>query len=281
MINSNAVPLHKKTQSQWLIGCIFFLPFVCPFLMEFIGLSSLVRYIMDICWVMLLVLLTLNPGKRVHIRRFSYWIGAFLVYAVVSYLFQFQSPLYLLWGIRNNFRFYVFFVAVACFLRTQDRDRYMHYLDVLFWINATASALQFFIWDYKGDHVGGLFGVLNGANGYTNIFLVIYLAKTMIWLLSRQESSMSSYMKIVVCLVLAAFAELKFFFIEAVVIICAVVFLSGFTFRKLFFLLFSFIALFIGVNVLVIIFPESFFVLTYPLFLNPPPLLWAILHLVI
>ncbi len=256
MIKNGKLTIYKKTQSQWLVWLLFLLPFICPGLIELLKLPLAVRYSMDICWCSLLVYLMLNRSRLRRIPVMVGWIGAFAAYAIIGGLFQLQSPFYLLWGIRNNFRFYVFFAAVVCFLKNDEKERYMECLDVLFWINAGISVVQYFVLDHNGDNLGGLFGVLAGANGYTNIFLVIYLAKTLLWHFNNREKMLSAYSKIGICLVIAALAELKFFFVEAAVIIAMTVVFARISFRKIIMAVFVVVALLVGANFLGKLFPE-------------------------
>ncbi len=252
----NRIKIPRRTQSQWLIWCLFFLPSICPFFTLILKFPTMIRYSMDICWGLLLVLIALNYKKTRRINSLCGLAALFFCYAVLVYLPQFQSALFLLWGVRNNFRFYVFFIGVACFLREKDKSAYIRYIDVLFWLNAAASVVQFFLMGYRRDNLGGLFGTEGGTNGYTNILLVVYLSKTVIWYLNGSERAVSSFTKILICMMIAAFAELKFYYVEAVVIILLAVLITRSSARKISLVLFSAIAVLCGLTALLVCFPD-------------------------
>ena len=138
-----------------------------------------------------------------------------------------------MWGVRNNFRFYAVFFAVISFLSYDDADMIFKLFDFLFWINFAVSLLQYFVFGYKQDSLGGIFGVEHGANAYTIIFLLIVLSKSLISYMSKQESMLSCFSKCGAALFIVALAELKAFFVFffIVVILCSI--LTSFSWRKL------------------------------------------------
>ncbi len=250
------VEQEPRPQGQALIWCILLLPFLCPFLMEVLGFPSLVRYLMDLCWVGGAGFALMQVRRLRGAVPFCCWIGVFLAYVLIAYCFLFQSPFYFLWGLRNNFRFYLFFLTVICLVRKKDRGDFLRCLDMLFWVNFLITLVQFFLLDYEGDFLGGIFGVQKGVNGYTNIFLVICLTRSVLWFFNGQENMLLCFLKVGACILIAALTELKFFFVETAVILVLCAMITKFSWKKLALMGFSAVVLVAGAVLLLRYFPE-------------------------
>lgn len=252
------IRIKKRSQTGWLCWLIIVLPFFFGTINDLLGLPWGIRYILDVAWFALLLLMFVHRGRLEwrNTRGLITWTILFLVYTALAYFPQFQSVLYYLWGVRNNFRFYGAFFAFAIFLSAQDVEDYFKLFDKLFWINLVVSLVQFFAFEKKGDNLGGLFGVESGANGYTNIFFCIILTKSVVLCLSKKEKVSACVWKFVAAMVVAALAELKFFFIEAIMIIVLAVLVTNFSWRKVLIMVGGLAGIFAGAMLLVQIFPN-------------------------
>ena len=143
------------------------------------------------------------------------------------------------------------------FLRSDDVSRYFKLLDFLFWGNAIVCFVQYFVFGIYGDWLGGIFGTTTGCNSYTNMFFVIISIKTIIFTLNKKENIWSCIAKFGVMFVLAAFAEIKFFYIIfALIVVMSVVF-TDFSWRKFTIVILGLGGLVVGAYVLTIVFPNS------------------------
>lgn len=251
------IKIKKRTQPGWLMWLLIMLPFFLATLNELLHLPWAIRYVLDVAWIFLLCLLT-RFRRRLNLyeaKGISVWVILFLVYTLCVYLIQFQSPLYYLWGVRNNFRFYAAFFAFAAFLTPKDTEDYLKVFDKLFWLNVVVSLIQYFGMGLKGDYLGGIFGIEKGGNGYTNIFFVIVITKSILFYLEKRESSWSCISKCAAAILVAALAELKFFFIEFAVIIVLAVLFTNFTWRKLWVIVGGLAAVAVGAVLLTSLFP--------------------------
>lgn len=221
----------KRMQPETLARLLLILPFFLSWLPGGAG------YLLDLVWLLLVVFLIcfwsrLGGGR---LGGLALWVLTFLGLTAAVYLVQFQSAWYYLWGFRNNFRFYAAFFSFALFLRQRDVEDIWRLFDRLFWLNFLISLIQFLIFDLRGDYLGGLFGAEQGCNGYTNIFLAVTVTKSVVFYLEGMGSSDQCLAKCAAALLLAALAELKFFFVEfAVILLLAVLF--GKCSRRLFLL---------------------------------------------
>ena len=236
---------------------MFLMPFLFGLLIEMLGLPTLFRYTIDVAWVFLLFTMVVKrAGKRIGPKNLLIWSMAFFVYAFVVYVPNYESALYFLWGMRNNFRFYVFFFACMLYLNGKDVEKYLKWFDRLFYVNAIVMLYQYFMLSYEQDHLGGIFGTTKGCNGYINIFLVIVVTKSILYFLHKKENTLSCVVKCVASLVLAAFAELKFFYVEFAVIVFLLIILTRFSLRKMFIGITSVVALVVGLVLLIYLFPD-------------------------
>ena len=95
---------------------------IIKFLIGNIGLPSTLNYVAD--FVLIWIIAEFLYGKR----KYNYYIpkslvlcGTFLwVASIVSYIGNLYSPLLYLWGVRNNFRFILFAMMCAVYLRERD-----------------------------------------------------------------------------------------------------------------------------------------------------------------
>lgn len=252
--------IKKRTQPEWLVWLLVFAPFMLGTLFDFLPIPSLVKYVIDVAWVMLVFIAALNIYyQRIKIysqlKTLSLFILAFLLYTLIIYIFNFQSPFYYLMGVRNNFRFYFAFISFVIFLEEDDISNYLKWYDALFWVNAVVMLFQYFVLGYKQDYLGGLFGTQSGCNGYVNIFFVIICAKSIVYYLGKKENIWYMLLKCGTAMLLATFSELKFFFIEFVVLIMVAVIFSGNSVRKILVVIGGILAVVLFINLLYILFP--------------------------
>lgn len=228
--------LKKRTLPEIFAYIIFILPFFLSFLQEFLGLPSFIKYTIDICWLGALCFLIFT--KMAYIRKdiipaISVVITFFLITFVI-YLFNFQSPFYYLWGIRNNLRFYIAFISFTLFFDDGDAKKCINFLDVFFWINTFVVFFQFFILDYEQDYLGGIFGNEKGCNAYLIVFFVIISAKTILSYFNDNESAFSCFSKCGIILLISVMSELKVFFLMFMLIIIMASVITKFSWKKVF-----------------------------------------------
>ena len=120
MKSNYTIKLRRRSKIGWLMWLLIMLPLLFA-LMDLVGLPHATWYILDMAWL-LLFLVQLWLRRRVGgLENIKAWTLLFLVVTAMVYLVQFQSPLYYLWGLRNNFRFYAVFFSFALFLTKRER----------------------------------------------------------------------------------------------------------------------------------------------------------------
>lgn len=236
---------------------IWIMPFLLPFFLELLHLPSMMKYTLDVAWFLLLLYISVNRMRLPNIQAntLAKIIVCFFLVTIVGFLRNYQSVMYYLWGFRNNFRFYVFFLACIFFLSQQSAEKCLKFFDAMFWVNFLLVLLQYFVLHKAQDFLGGIFGTSVGCNAMMNIFLVIVITKSIMYFIARKETLGMCLLKCGVALIAAVFAELKVFFIELLLIIFMALFLTKFSFRKFGMVILCCIGVVVGAQMVAAIFP--------------------------
>ncbi len=250
------IHIKKRNFSELLTLWIFILPYLLGFMLDLIGFPSMVKYTADIAWITLLVIMLIKKNIFLHKDwlPFLIFVALFFCYTFVLYMLNFQSPFYYLWGLRNNFRYYVFFFALITFITKDDVSTLFKLLDILFWFNAVVTFVQYFFFGYMQDLLGGIFGVESGVNGFTIIFFIIITSKSLLSYMSQGESALKCFSKCGVTLLIAALAELKVYYVLFLLVLGLSALLTAFSWKKFIAILVCVIAAIFGSILLTILF---------------------------
>ena len=183
--------IRKRTFPQWLTLYILVMPFMLSLLMEFLGVPSIIKYSIDVAWVLVLGALLIQRRALLSKTVTPYVIFSFVffLYVFVLYLFHFQSPFYFLWGFRNNFRLYVAFLAFAILFEEEDANSVLKLMEALFWVNALFTFVQYFVLGYEQDYLGGIFGTERGCNSFSIIFFGVVVGKSVLSFMDGKEKT--------------------------------------------------------------------------------------------
>ena len=257
-INSDlSLSIKRRSQTSWLMLLIVFLPIVRAILVEFLLVPEAIDYVLDLVWIALLIYMLCDPRalRTKRVVPMLLWISLFFAYTLIVYLFRFQSPFYYLWGLRNNFRFYVAFIVFCVFMSSDEAKNYLKLMDRLFWINLVVTLVQYFM-GYRFDFLGGIFGVNIGCNSFSNIFMMIVVTKALVFCFNKQEKLSLCLLKCLVALLIAALAEVKFFFIEFLFIAVLTFCMTRFSWRKVLLLVASSVGVLVGIVILTRLYPH-------------------------
>ena len=238
MVGNNrlgVLKIRKRPVQDWLVMVFFFLPFLLAFATEILNLPSFIKYLLDILLVALTAVLIIRKRFVItaKLRPLAIMLSLFLAYALIGYLFNFQSPFYLMWGLRNTFRFYLAFFVFTMYLCEEDGHNWLGFLDVIFWVDIAVAVFQFFVIKTHQDLLGGIFGVSSNSNGYTIVFFCIVVAKSLISAFNGTEKYRYCLLKCLAALLVAAMAEIKFFYFVFALILVVAAFITEFSKKKL------------------------------------------------
>lgn len=233
--------IRKRSVSEYLILFVFFFPFLQSTITELLGIPDVVKFFVDVCLVLLVakVLVQRNLILEKRIIAFVLLILGLFIYTLFVYLLNYQSAFYYIWGLRNNFRFFVAFIVYALLVEWDDAKNWLKVLDWIYIINIFVILIQYF-GGYSQDYLGGIFGIQKGCNGSLLAFMSIVVCKSMLAFMREEESVIKCISITVSSLLIAALAELKFFFIVFIVIIVLAAIMTKSSVQKALFLLFGF-----------------------------------------
>lgn len=259
MTNFQKLYIKKRTLPEALTIFIFAMPFLLPTFLQLFSLPGVLKYTIDVAWVLGCIILFFRknvtlPRKLAPLVTF---VVVYFLFEFVVYLFNFQSIIYFLWGARNNFRFYAAVILFATFFERDDIKTLFKFLDLVFWINFATILVQFFVFDYDGDRLGGIFGVEVGSNGSTLIFLTIMLAKKILEFMNGKISTMHCFVMCTIMMAIAALSEIKVFFIICVLIVVLAAILTKFSWRKVLLVCGVFLLIYIISSLLPLLFGAS------------------------
>lgn len=217
-----------------VIWCEIYLLAFFGFLRDMFGLPGVVTYLFDVINTFLFVGIVVRSKFDNKSRYYPYAIGLILLFlftTAIGGLIAGNRAILYLWGFRNTFRFYAFFVCCVTLLSVRDIPRLVLFFKRLFFVNVGLCLLEYSM-GYSMDWIGGSFGVLQGGNGYLNILLVIVLALYINEYLARKTSLPMLVTVLLLCCIVIAVAELKVFFFELPVIVLLAIPLERFSLRS-------------------------------------------------
>ncbi|MDT2822153.1 hypothetical protein P7H74_10420 [Enterococcus devriesei] len=231
------------------------------------GIPSSIVYLNDFLLLVVFILILCSKNKVGLLFKkigFGYFITIlfiYLLYNIVNSLAHLVNPFHLIWGIRNYFRFFIFFIECFFVLEGKDIEKIFNIFIISQVINFVVSIYQYVELGLIQDRLGGIFGTEIGSNAYTNIFFCIIVS----FVLSRYFNKKISLIPVIFILgstlIIAALAEIKIFYIEFIFILIVIILLERATPRTLIILTISILAVTISLMVLKNILPDHFEVL--------------------
>lgn len=259
------ITLPKLTSKNLIFIQIVYNCFVKWAIAQF-SLPYSLNYVTDIIAILLLVQVifyAINGYMKNDNITPTKFIIAFFIYTVLDWLMHMYSPIYYLWGLRNNFRFYVFLIACSVFLEEEDIHKIFKILYFVFIANILMCTYQYFILHKKGDYLAGFFGSTQsqGGNGPMLVLCTLVCIISVVQYMEKRGAVVKSLLAIIGTLYIAVIAELKALYLVVVLVVVLSNLVTRFTLKK--FALTAVFALIIpiAVNMLYTLYPqfEEFF----------------------
>lgn len=216
-----------KLSARSIIFGIFIWCFIGTGITELVPVLAPMKFLPDALIVALLfcgrknvIGQSYNPFSRII-------LCALFFETLISYWMHYENLFYYVWGLRNLFRFFLYMHVCIRFLKKSDFTVLCKITLAFLLINTPIMFYQGAIMKLFGDNVGGLFGTATGANAYTNIHLVLSTIIAVALYSKRKLSVIYGVVILLCCFLQASLAELKFFYVEFIVI-----FFSIFLFSK-------------------------------------------------
>lgn len=202
-----------------------------------------------------------NRLNKANAKPFLFIILLMFTATIIGLAVNQSSWLLYIWGLRNNGRFYLFFLCCIVLLDEIDINKIFKMFLVFFWINFGITFFQYVFQDVKGDEAGGIFGNVLGCNAYVNVFLCVVCAYVISNYLTN-KIKISVFAAYVMCaFVVAAIAELKIFYVEFLVMLLVAIVAKKPTLKTIGFVIIGILILIAGISVLNRVNPDSLAVL--------------------
>lgn len=140
-----------------------------------------------------------------------------LLFDIVRALVTRTDVILFFWGIRNQYRFLLIFLAICMFWKLDDIYHFFHLCYYILILNAIVITAQFAL-GYRGDYLGGTFGLEKNVNAVTNIFLCMMATYGIIGNLYKRIQKRKVLVILLISVYWAALAEIKIFYVELVLI---------------------------------------------------------------
>ncbi len=232
--------IFKKT--NWsIVGILLYAIFIKA-IENYFGVRHIFSYLVDIFLGLLFFKSIFDIyNRKIRISKYLKHLGILITgYFLISLLFLIEAGLY---------------------ITNEDVENVKKVLFFLLPFNVLISGIQLIGLHLSPDYVGGIFGCTKGVNGYTNIYLCLLTVFLLMDYALGKISLKKTILVIILVLLNATFAELKYYFIEFIIFMVFMLFVSEN--RKKYFkaMAISFFLLIIGMNILYLLFPffKNFF----------------------
>lgn len=231
----NIKPMMASSHGAKLVLLLMYWYVIAAVLTGFLGLPKSIVYIGDILniWLFLKAIYRFKQrGMRLKHNGVMTSIMFFSIIVLIGGLVNINSPVLLLWGIRQNFRYFIYYFSCIVFLQKQDIKKIFGLTGILFWISLPLCIYEALIVKYPvgtiiGDYVGGIYYGIDGVNAPLNIVMIIYCTKNLIEYFKKRTSIRFIAFVLVAAIGMAALSELKIFLVELVIIALIVMIRSG------------------------------------------------------
>lgn len=240
-----------KIKPQALLFFILYIVLFEGILINVFHIPGIIMYVADILLIILIIYSLMKNKKLEKEEKIIKNIIVLYIFIVTfSYIVNYQNILYFIGGFRNVFRLFFFFLLCTIYLTKSDMVKFLKKLDGIFYINAAIMMIQYFIFGLNQDYLGGIFGTHQGCNGPLNIFFVVIVSYSVLAYMNKKEYLNSLIIKCGLALTLAGLAELKYFYIEFIIIVVFAFLTTGFTWRKLGLVFLSIVGLAVGIQII-------------------------------
>lgn len=245
-----------KVSARNIIFGIFIWCFIGIGITDSIPILLPLKFIPDIFIVGLLVYERVYTKEQYYNPFSRYILYALLGSTLISYCLHYENIFYYIWGLKNMFRFFLYMHICIRFMRKDDFILFCNITLFFLLINTPIMFYQGAVMHLFGDNVGGLFGTTTGVNGYTNIHIVLS-SIIAISLYSKKYISITYVLIILLCCFLqASLSELKFYYVEFIVIVFECFILSKEKKQLLPLVCYSIFILMIGIILINYFYPE-------------------------
>ena len=228
-------------------------------LIGFFGFPKVIVYIGDVLniWLFVNAVYKLkSKDYKVSRNMVLLFMIAFAGIALGSSIINMESPLLILWGIRQNFRYFIFYFSCLMFMHEEDIDILLKIVATLFWSSVPLCTYEALFVSYPqeaivGDYVGGVYYGIQGVNAPLNVILLIYSIYVLLQFFDNKCNFKIMVLTLGAALYMAALAELKVFLVEIAIVVIYAMFRKGISIKSIIILILGILAMSIALNLFV------------------------------
>lgn len=231
---SNRILNYRFTMADFL-AIEFVLLFVVNFLSNIGRIPSALTYVFDVVNIcILLANIRLVGAKTKGEWFFNLPVILFAVVALASGLVNLIAPQFVIWQAISFSRIFVWIYLFRIFWDLNYLKSFMGFIYKLQFFNVFFVLVQYFVMGLFQDNIGGLFGVERGCNGILNVYLCIVVTWGLNLYLAKKGKLIGLIFTVLSSLLIAAVAELKFFFVEFLLIVVLSIIFARFSRKTVF-----------------------------------------------
>ena len=251
-----------NTKSLAYVQILFIL--VMLWLRDVLHFPSAISYITDVVLVCMLIQgFRQNPNLRILKDTLPQFIivCCILLFMLFGVAINGVNPLLVLWGMRNNLRFFIFFFICVNRLDRSDVTNLLRLFKKFYWANLVMCFIQYYGFGLKADYLGGFFGTVRGCNAYLNVFLCIVCADVIADFFTYKRKGAMLALYLCTAVYIAFLAELKVFYFELPLMLALVVIFSKPSLKTISITIICAVGFWIGLLALAAYDPKTFGVL--------------------
>lgn len=251
--------LKKITIYKNFILYVIYSTILLGFIANTFGLSSVFYFIIDVFVVLLFVNSRRNLIQKIKDYHFQIYfaLGIILIICQLLYVVFTQGIIgNALYGTYRFYRTFFFFYACLGYINESDVEKSVRLAKDIFWIHTAITIFQFLVLGLRQDLLNGVFGITMGGNGYVSTFLIgisIFLISAYF---CKKINTRYFYIGQCIILLISALAEIKFIFIEIIVVLILTFLMSRSNYKKLLKLLGAVVVVISLYLILIYFFPE-------------------------
>lgn len=172
------------------------------------------------------------------------------------------------WNMRIFMRPFFYMLLCYTYFNKLDLEKIFKIAYKLQFVNVLFTLFQYYIQHIWMDQNGGIFAPVQGCNKYSNIYCCIMMSWSIARYMKSKGNSRDIFVTFCSAIVVAVYSELKFLFIEMIIVTLLCIVFSGSGKKVMRTALIGVIICFLGMLLLMKLFPSSYQFLTdYDLFI--------------
>ncbi|MGO4997468.1 hypothetical protein [Oribacterium sp. Sow4_G1_1] len=248
-----------RINAKTLIYIIILFTLNIQWMRDFLGLPLAIP---NLHIILLTILILLDLSKVIdYIRQNNFWklLFAFIVGShIIGWIINLNAdPILIVWTFYKTYAYFLFFIVCVIELNVTDVKKIFVIMLACQILNVGFSAYEHSALGLQSDYLGGIFGIRQGGNGFTNIFGVV-LINYLITLYIYNKQFLWLFFCIITFLVIAAQADIIGLIILIAISLIITVISMRLSFKKCILIAAGIVGILVAQKVFASMYPERF-----------------------